>query len=281
MSSFLIVESGSTKTDWVLISGKKKPIFYKSDGINPYLQTAEHIIKQLKEQCDNIPKEVNHIYYYGAGVGSKSNQKIVLNALNSIFSCDDIQVEGDLLAAARALCQDQKGMVCILGTGSNACFFDGIKIKSQLPSLGYIAGDEGSGNYMGKKVLQHYAYNTFDEELKNYFENEFGSDINSIITDIYNHDFPNRYLAKFVSLLVNNRNHFMVENIIEDSIIDFFRQHLFRYRQTWKYPIHFTGSIAYLFSDVIEILSHQCNIELGNIMQNPMEGLINYHLKNK
>lgn len=276
MSHKLIAESGSTKTDWVLLQKGKKNKHFRTDGINPYLQNTSDIIAQLEAQC-TAGLKVDEVFFYGAGIHSKSNKQIVKTALQSFFETKKVEVESDMLAAARGLSKNKKGMICILGTGSNACFYDGKSIKNQLPSLGYIAGDEGSGNHMGKRILQYYAYNTFDDELRSYFENNIGNDMGQIIDQLYKQPFPNRYLASFVKLLVNNRGHFMVENIIEDSFNDFIHQHLFKYRQSWKNPIYFTGSIAYIFSDVLENLCAQYEFELGRILQNPLEGLVEYH----
>lgn len=272
----LIAESGSTKTDWVVLKKGKVLQEFKTAGINPYLQKTVDIMEQL-EGSFKLDVAVDEVYFYGAGINSKANAQIVSSAMRNLFGTKKVSVESDILAAARGLSQDKKGMICILGTGSNCCYYDGKKIKDQLPSLGYIAGDEGSGNHMGKRILQYYAYNTFDTELRMYFEEHIGNDIVQIIAKLYKEPFPNRFLAAFVKLLVNNRGHFMVENIIEDSFNEFFHQHLLKYRQSWKSPIYFTGSIAYVFSDVLETMCSQYEFELGRIIQNPMQGLIEYH----
>ncbi len=272
----LIAESGSTKTDWVVLKKGKVLQEFKTAGINPYLQKTVDIMEQL-EGSFKLDVAVDEVHFYGAGINSKANAQIVSSAMKNLFGTKNVSVESDILAAARGLSQDKKGMICILGTGSNCCYYDGKKIKDQLPSLGYIAGDEGSGNHMGKRILQYYAYNTFDTELRMYFEEHIGNDIGQIIAKLYKEPFPNRFLAAFVKLLVNNRGHFMVENIIEDSFNEFFHQHLLKYRQSWKSPIYFTGSIAYVFSDVLETMCSQYEFELGRIIQNPMQGLIEYH----
>lgn len=276
MSVKLIAESGSTKTDWVVLKKGKVRDRFRTAGINPYLQNSADIVAQLEADYKK-DTPVDEIFFYGAGVNSKGNRQIIASALQSFFGTTKVSVDSDMLAAARGLSKDKKGMICILGTGSNACYYDGKKIKSQLPSLGYIAGDEGSGNHMGKRILQYYAYKTFDEELRMYFEQHIGTDMVQIIDTLYKQPFPNRYLAGFVPLLANNRGHFMVENIIEDAFNDFFHQQLFKYRQSWKSPIYFTGSIAYQFADVLESLCAQYEFEMGRIIQNPLEGLIEYH----
>lgn len=217
------------------------------------------------------------ICFYGAGAGNLTNQKLLSGLLKQFFNVKKISVNGDLIAAARSLCGDGKGIVCIIGTGSNSCYYDGKKIGEQQASLGYIAGDEGSGNHMGKRVLQYYAYNTFDTELRMAFELMFGNDLPAILHKLYREPFPNRYLAQMVRLLHENRGHFMVENIIEDCLNDFFHHHILKYRQSWKQPIYFTGSVAFYFQDVIHHLCDQYELECGTIVQSPLKGLIGYH----
>jgi len=279
MANLLLAESGSTKTDWCLIRDNGRPIHFKTSGINPYLQTPEKISELLNGEMGwkKDKHTADSISFYGAGAGNEANQKVIKQVLSKFFSIRKVGVEGDLLAAARSLCGEQKGIVCILGTGSNSGYYDGKKIKEQQASLGYIAGDEGSGNHMGKRILQYYAYHTFDTELRMGFEMMFGNDLPAILHALYREPFPNRYLAKMVELLVANRGHYMVENIIEDSLNDFFHHHILKYRQSWKQPIYFTGSVAFFFKDVLASLCEQYELEMGNVVQSPLAGLIKYH----
>ncbi len=277
--NLLLAESGSTKTDWCLVRPDGRPVKLKTAGINPYLQSTDEIVRMLEEELhwDGAKWGPVDVVFYGAGIGHKEHQKAVQLALRKVTGAKKISVESDMLAAAHALAGHEKGVICIIGTGSNACCWDGRKIVEQMPSLGYVAGDEGSGNYMGKRVLQYYAYHTFDEELRASFEMMFGSDLVPILNSIYKEPFPNRYLAQFARLLTENRGHFMVENIIEDCLNDFFRNHILKFRMSWKQPIHFTGSIAWGFRDVIADLCHQYELEPGKIVQSPMESLIEYY----
>ncbi|MBS1771631.1 MAG: N-acetylglucosamine kinase [Bacteroidetes bacterium] len=281
MSSVLLVESGSTKTDWCFLAKGKKPVNAKTSGINPWLQSddtiASIILKELGWNSKKYP--VSRIVYYGAGTGNPTNQTRLTKLLKKAFGVKDVAVYTDMMAAAHSLCGDGKGVVAILGTGSNCCYYNGKTIKQQLPSLGYIAGDEGGGNYLGKRVLQYYAYGTFDAELKAAFEQLYGNDIGKIINTLYKEPIPNRYLASFVKLLMQNRGHYMVENILEDCINDFFHHHILKYRESWKLPLYFSGSVAYEFSDIIRSLCQQYELEIGNIIKSPMEGLIAYHKK--
>jgi glucosamine kinase len=277
--SYLIVESGSTKTDWCLLRKNKKPAQFTTSGINPFLQSLESIAEMLKQELpvSNFKQLPERIFYYGAGAATKIKQQQISTLLKTHFGIGKVEVNGDMMAAARALCGEKKGIVCILGTGSASCYFDGKKIKERQPSLGYIAGDEGSGNHMGKRILQYYTYNTFDTELKMDFEMRFGSDLEQIIYKLYHEPYPNRLLASFVALLKENRGHYMVENIIEDCLNDFFTNAILKYRQSWRKPLYFTGSIAFNFSDIIISLCEQYELEAGKIEQSPMDGLIRFH----
>jgi glucosamine kinase len=278
--AFLLVESGSTKTDWCFLQKGKKPAIVKTSGINPNLQTEDEIVNLIEKELNwDAKKNIESIAFYGAGLGNDANKKSMERILKRQFQVKDVEATCDMTAASRAMCGSQKGVVAILGTGSNACYYDGKKIKDKLPSLGYILGDEGSGNHMGKRVLQYYAYKTFDEELKLAFEQHFGNDLHQIIAKIYKEPFPNRYLATFVRLLKENRGHFMVENIIEDCLNDFFQHYILKLRQSWTNPLYFIGSVAYYFKDVIEAMCDQYELQLGSVLQSPLDGLIAYHSK--
>ncbi len=279
MSTILIAESGSTKTDWSLIKKGGRTTNYTTGGINPYLQTDEQILDLLDQEL-NWPKKKampDKVMFYGAGAGTPEKQKELKKILKQYFKDSKIDVYGDMMGAARGLCGSEKGIVCILGTGSNSCYYDGKKIKDRKASLGFIAGDEGSGNHLGKRVLRYYAYNTFDEDIRATFEEQFGNNIPEILNNIYKKPFPNRYLASMVNVLIPHRGHFMVENIIEDSFNEFFHHHILKYRESWKMPIYFCGSVAYQFKDVLQHMCDQCELTIGHIEKSPLKGLIKFH----
>lgn len=279
MSSIkLIADSGATKAEWCLLKdGRKKTIF--TQGISPYFLTTDQIIevllKELKPKLGNV--EADEIYYYGTGCANPDNAKSVKKALLKVFPESKAEVTHDLMAAARALCGRSKGIACILGTGSNSCYYDGKKIVKNSPGLGYILGDEGSGAYLGKKVVQYYLYGTFDDELRGRFDLTYTTNMTEILENVYKKPLPNRYLAGFCSFLAENRGHYMIENIIEDGLNDFFFNHLCKYRETWTLPVSFAGGVAFGFQDVLKQLCNSYEFELGNIMKNPMQGLVKYH----
>jgi glucosamine kinase len=276
--NILIADSGSTKCEWCLLhDGKKKKV--ETQGISPYFLEAagigEVLSRELLPALKKLP--VDAIYFYGTGCNAPDNRKMVQKVIRKVFPGAEVHVTHDLMGAALALCGPSKGVACILGTGSSACYFDGRRIARQSPGLGYVLGDEGSGAYLGKKVLQYYLYNTFDEELRYKFDVKYMTHAAGILENTYKRPLPNRYLAGFTLFLVENRGHYMIENIIEDGLNDFFFQHLCKYRESWKLPIHFVGGVAYGFRDVVRELCGSYEFELGNILAKPMDGLIKYH----
>jgi len=279
MQTILIADSGSTKCEWcLLINGKKKKII--TPAISPYFVSQEDMLKIITKEL--LPKlkntKIQAVHFYGTGLLDPANVKSMKQLLKQLFAKATIEVNHDLMGAARALCGTNKGIACILGTGSNSCYFNGKKIEKNSPGLGFILGDEGSGAYLGKKVIQYYLYKTFDEDLNNRFQKRFNETHESILFNIYKKPLPNRYLATFALFLAENRGHFMIENIIEDGLNDFFFTHLNKYNESWTKPIHFIGSIAFGFRDVLKELCNDYELELGKVLKTPMPGLIEYHL---
>jgi glucosamine kinase len=274
----LIADSGSTKTEWCLLNDKKKTIIY-SQGMSPYFINDVQMEALLKQEVlPHLKKiSVQEIFYYGTGCANPANVKMVKKALKNIFTGAKIKIETDVDGAAKALCGSEKGIACILGTGSSSCYYNGKRIIKNNPGLGYILGDEGSGAYLGKKVIQYYLYNTFDEDLRSRFDAKFVTNSNEILNAVYKQPLANRYLASFAIFLAENRGHYMIENIIEDGFNDFFYQHIYKFRESWKYPVHFTGGIAYGFKDILVAMCDSYQLQLGNVLRNPMEGLIKYH----
>ena len=274
----LIADSGATKAEWCLVNnGKKASLF--TQGISPYFLKTDQIqaliLTELKPQLKK--QVVENVFYYGTGCANPDNAKSVKKALKHVFPSASIEVNTDLMAAARAVCGNNKGVAAIMGTGSNSCYYNGKKIVKNSPGLGYVLGDEGSGAYLGKKVIQYYLYDTFDEDLRARFDAKFVTTTVEILDNVYKKPLPNRYLAGFTMFLAENRGHYMIENIIEDGINDFFFQHLCKYGEIWKYPVSFVGSVADGFKDVIKDLCNSYEFELGKILKNPMQGLVSYH----
>ena len=278
MSIKLICDSGSTKAEWCLLNGKSKKIV-TTQGLSPYFLTTQQIqqiiAKELMPKIKNII--IDEVFFYGTGCSNPENVKSVKKSISLVFSKAKVTVDHDLMGAAKALCGRNKGIACILGTGSNSCFYNGKKIVKNSPGLGYVLGDEGSGAYLGKKVIQYFLYKTFDEDLMDRFNAKYATNSVDILNHVYKQPLPNRYLASFVPFLIENRGHYMIENIIEDAFNDFFFNHIYKYRESWQMPINFVGSVAFGFKDVLKEMCNAYELQLGIVIKKPMDGLIKYH----
>lgn len=279
MPSLLIADSGSTKTDWCLLAKNRAPRHFRTQGLNPFFTTEKACFRLLEKELDIDPSKepIGKLIFYGAGIKDERRSEFLKTIFRKHFHTTKIEVYSDLLAAARSTCGNEKGVVCILGTGSNSGFYDGKQMIIQNPSLGYIIGDEGSGAYLGKRVLQYFFYKTFDDELYAAFHNKYGGDLSEILDKVYHQPQGNRYLAAFTQFLIDQRGHYMVENIIEDAFIDFHQRHILKYRESWQYPIHFCGTVAYEFRDILLELQAQYGLETGRIIKDPKNGLIRFH----
>jgi len=274
----LIADSGSTKTEWCLLKNNK-PTLFTTQGMSPYFVNAEQVEQIMRTEVFPFLKKnkIDEMHFYGTGCKNPANLKMFKKVFAKLFQEAVIEVDNDLSGAAKALCGHEKGIACILGTGSNSCYYNEKRIVKNSPGIGFILGDEGSGAYLGKKVVQHFLYNLFDDDLRARFDAKFVTTDSEILESVYKKPLPNRYLASFASFLAENRGHYMIENIIEDGINDFFYTHIVTYRESSKLPVHFTGGIAYGFKDVVVQLCKNYDMRVGNILRSPMEGLIRYH----
>lgn len=278
MQSFLIADNGATKCKWVLIhQGKKKEC--QTEGLSPYLMSSNQIATIIQQFVEaQIPDiKIDAVHFYGTGLFAPKNVEMMQSVLSQIFPDAILEINHDMMAVARATCGHAEGIACILGTGSNSCFYDGKEITKMRTGIGYILGDEGSGAYLGRKVLQYYLYKTFEDELLANFEHRFHTDHLEIIENVYRKPLANRYLASFAVFLAENRGHYMIENIIEDCLNDFIITHLYKYPEVWNFPVYFSGGVANAYRDVLEDLCVSYGIEVGGIYADPMEGLIQYH----
>jgi glucosamine kinase len=279
--AILIADSGSTKCEWCFISNGRKQ-FINTQGASPYFLSESQLVDMMQKEL--LPALKNRtparIYFYGTGCAAAANRAIVRNAIKKVFPEAKVDVQHDLTGAARAVCGKKKGIVAILGTGSNSGYFNGMAIVRNSPGLGYVLGDEGSGAYLGKKVLQYYLYKTFDAELHTAFNKKYHVGASDILDAVYKKPLPNRYIAGFAMFLAENRGHYMIENIIEDGLRDFFSIHLAVYPESGNLPVYFAGSIAFGFQDILKELCKSYGWQSGKFLAKPMDGLIAYH-KNK
>ena len=272
----LIAESGSTKTDWIILKGDEK-IHHQSPGINPFYQDSESIYESIKFLSEI--GQVEKIFFYGAGCANSEKNKIVEDALKLVFPSATCEINSDLLAASRSLCGKEEGIVCILGTGSNSCFYDGFKIKHKTSSLGFILGDEGSGAVLGKKLVSDILKKQAPKEIVDSFYKAYKLTEADIVHRVYREEFPNRFLAQFTVFMSKNLSNKYMSNLIKESFIEFFERNIKQYNNKTKLPIHFTGSIAFHFTKELEIAANQTGFSIGKILKSPLEGLIKFHLR--
>ena len=276
----LIADCGSTKIDWCLLNGKEKVAQIFTTGMNALLMTQEEMTQRIADELmPNIANyEVTEIYYYGAGIISDEIKSHVINALKAnIPSATKIEVDSDLLAAARALCGRKPGIACILGTGSNSCYYDGEKVVDNVSPLGYILGDEGSGAVLGKLLVGDVLKKQLPEHLCEKFLKEYNLDRNKIIDAVYRKPAANRFLAQFAPFLEHNIEEPSIHRIVLHSFIDFFVRNVENYDNYKELPCNFVGSIALLEKAKLLEAAKSQGITVGNIIQDPMEGLIKFH----
>lgn len=274
----LIADSGSTKTDWVLFNGDSIITRVKTQGFNPTQQSTEDIYNVLsKELTGNIDTTAPQtIYFYGAGCAYENANKRMQAALENIFTTRDIHIHSDLLAAARALCGHEEGIACILGTGSNSCLYDGKKITDNTPSLGYILGDEGSGAHLGRQLVSDCIKKQLSAPLCDKFLKKYDLTIAGILERVYHEPLPNRFLASFAPFLHENRNNAEIHSLLIQCFTQFFQRNTMVYRRSWL-PIHIIGSIGVNFAQEIKETAESLGLSIGNIVESPINGLIEYH----
>ena len=274
----LIADSGSTKTDWVLHDSNSIVARVKTQGINPTLQESDEIYNILKtELSEKIGCDApDTIYYYGAGCAYEGANERMRTALERLFVTRKIEINSDLLAAARALCGHDEGIACILGTGSNSCLFNGKKIVENTPSLGYVLGDEGSGAYLGRQLVSDCLKKQLPASIYKKFLAQYNLTIAGILERVYHEPLPNRYLASFAPFLAENRKNAEVKALLKHCFTQFFQRNTMVYRRSWL-PIHIVGGIGVAFSGELKETAESLGLSIGNIVESPMNGLIEYH----
>ena len=276
----LIADSGSTKTEWILIESGRVLKQLITKGINPFFQTEEEIYAELQAVMSSKidTAKVQQIHFFGAGCALPERKAQVSNALKVLFANTEISVESDLLGAARALLGHEKGIACILGTGSNSCFYDGENIVQNVSPLGFILGDEGSGAVLGKLFVGDCLKNQLPEALRDKFMDEYQLTPAIILDRVYKQPFPNRFLASFMPFLAAHQHEPAVYNIIYNAFVAFFRRNVMQYDYS-SYPVSFTGSVAFYFADILRKAAADCGVRVDKIEKNPMNGLVEMYYK--
>ena len=276
----LIADSGSTKTDWCVVEKGElvQQIFTK--GTNPFFQSEEEISNEIATAL--LPElktnEFDAVYFYGAGCGFPDKIAVVHRALTKHLNvAGNVEVATDMLAAARGLCGREAGIACIMGTGSNSCYYDGESIVANVSPLGFILGDEGSGACLGKLMVGDLLKNQMTPELKEKFLAQFNLTPADIIDRVYRKPFPNRFLASLSPFLAQNISDPCVHDLVLNSFKAFFKRNIMQYENYQNLKVNLIGSVAYYYKEVLAEAAEAMGIQLGTIIQSPMEGLIKYH----
>lgn len=278
----LIADSGSTKTDWVLVKRKTNELTrFSTIGFNPQIVTSEFIEIELKkvETFIKHKADILELYFYGAGCSTNELSGIVKSGIQTILPNAKIQIFHDLLGAVRSTWNGSPAITSILGTGSNCCFFDGKEIKQTKPSLGYLLGDEGSGNALGGRLYKEIIYHNAPKHIIEDFIDEFQLKNVNLVSKLYEQDRPNRYLASFAPFLLKNQNDPFISKLIKIEFQSFVDTHIKSYPNWESLSCHFIGSIAVYFEKELSIILDQSNITLGKVIRKPIDHLLDYHHK--
>ncbi|MEM7104406.1 MAG: ATPase [Bacteroidota bacterium] len=279
----LIADSGSTKTNWVLLNKNEVIKACTTRGFNPHYLSEVDIISGLRSELvpclDKWVTAISKIWFYGAGCSGKIVNEKVQDALGVVFQDSEAEVNSDLLAAARSLCGNQPGIACILGTGSNSCQYDGLEIKEHIPPLGFLFGDDGSGAELGRLLVKAYFQKDLSAGVAEKFELAFGSDRTAILEKVYSSSTPNRELAGFAPFVVANLDHAEIYGLAKRTFRQFFENAVLKYTDHQKCPIHFTGSIAFHFQPLLNQFMKSYHLNKGVVTKGPMDRLIHFHME--
>ena len=276
----LIADSGSTKTDWCVVENGQPIQQISTKGINPFFQSEEEISNEIATSL--LPQlktnALDAVYFYGAGCGFPDKIAMVHRAITKHLQIKrEVEANTDMLAVAHGLCQHEAGIACIMGTGSNSCYYDGKQIVSNVSPLGFILGDEGSGAVLGKLLVGDILKNQMTPELKEKFLKQFGLTPADIIDHVYRKPFPNRFLASLSPFLAQNIDEPCIHALVLGSFKSFLKRNVMQYENFRNSKVHFIGSVAFYYKTILAEAAQEMNIQLGTIIKSPMEGLIKYH----
>jgi len=279
----LVVDSGSTKTDWIAVDAAGKVVFSTQTlGLNPQVLSSAILKERIINNFDLFQnrKQVTHLYFYGAGCGVESPQLRIRKVFDEIFTDSEIIIKEDTYAAVYAASRpNEKSIVCILGTGSNCTYFDGTEIEQRIDSLGYVLMDEASGNFFGKQLIRGYYFNSMPKELAKEFEEEYDLSPNTIKENIYRRENPNTYLATFSRFLIKHKQNPVFQEIIKNGLERFINHQILQFDNAREVPIHFIGSISFFLKNEIERALNAKGLHMGRIVQRPIEELVKFHIR--
>lgn len=277
-----IVDSGSTKSDWVILDDFKK-VFLRTEtiGFNPNFISRELIVPEIESNTSltTVKNSIKKIYFYGSGCGVQQNCDTIIEELGRVFTHAEIIVKEDLTAAAYAAYRGTPAIVCILGTGSNSCYFDGQDIRIQLPSLGFLVGDEGSGSAIGKQLVRRFFMQKLPEDLSAEFEKTYNLTVEETLKNMYHTTRPNAFLADFNKFVVERKDHPYFQKMVFEEMLNFFDYQVLPYKESNNAEVNFIGSIAYYYEDILRSAAAELNLEVGQVVQKPIESLVDYHVQ--
>lgn len=273
----VIADGGSTKVDWRALSDNGAVKGITTPGINPVFLTEDQIFESFTTKLSTLPvEEVREVWYYGAGVVSDETKAAICGALKRVFPVAECHADSDLMAAARALCGNEPGIACILGTGSNSCFYDGTSIAANVRAGGFILGDEASGAWFGKQLLSDFVKGLLPQNLNSELVRRYGLDYPTIVQKVYRDPLPSRYLASFLPFIGEYANHPYCRNLLRRGFEAFLTRNVAQYDYR-RYPVNFTGSVAWVFRDHLESCLKALGMRPGTIVKKPADLLAKYH----
>ncbi len=274
----LVADSGSTKTDWLFTHSSGESQAFHTSGINPFFRSSEDILNELQsESLAKLGDQVNEIFFYGAGIINLERGEVVRLALRHIFPDARIETHSDVLGASRALFGSEAGIACILGTGSNACLYDGQQVLAGIPPLGFILGDECSGAVLGKKLLSDYFKNVMPTDVQTLFGEEYFPTEADVLRNVYREERPNKYLAGFTPFLSNHIEKAYCHDLVTNSAREFFERNINQLPEAQKFALGFVGSVAWNFQSIIQSLASEYGFSEAVILKGPIDRLKEFH----
>ena len=289
----IIIDAGSTKMEWILLDGEEVKTRFTTDGFNPNYaerQCLENIIHLVETRFIASPDcetpfsrrdksaSLQAIHYYGTGCGSEQNCQIIKEIFQHHFPKAEIHVTHDLMAACHAVLGHEKGIACILGTGSNSCLYNGMDIMGKAVSLGYLVGDEGSGMHIGRELVRSYFYGFMPEDVRRQFEAEYHLELKDFIRHLYHEDQPSKYLASFAKFAGEHQNVSFIHDLVKGCFNAFVEAFVLRYAECKTMKVSFVGSIAYHFQDILKESLEDYGLMMGMVIKTPADGLIRYFM---
>ena len=278
----IIADGGSTKADWIALQKDRILFKTRTRGLNPAILSENQLKERIVNNFELIQntEKVTEVYFYGAGCGTPKPTQKLKRILQEIFPQAKIEVAEDMLAAVYAASGGDEAIVCILGTGSNSCYYDGKTMYKNVNSLGYILMDEASGNYFGKKLLQDYFYKRMPEHIARDFERKYNLDEDEIKRNLYQKDAPNAYLGQFAEFMFAHKDEVYIRNLLAKGFREFIENRILPYEKAGEVPIYFIGSIAYFFEPVLQEVASEYGLKITGVIRRPIDNLIAYHQKN-